>query len=59
MTTRSWLPLSVALVRVCLRALAFVGIRAAGRVLSPGALALDRLKIGSALLGALHLARYE
>ena len=51
--------MSVALVRVCLRALAFVGIRAAGRVLSPGALALDRLKIGSALLGALHLARYE
>jgi len=58
MTTSSWLPLSAALVRVCLRALASVRIRAAGRVLSPGALALGRLKIGSTLLGALLLARY-
>lgn len=36
---------------------AFVGIRAAGRSFSPGALALGRLTIGSVLLGALVTTR--
>jgi drug/metabolite transporter (DMT)-like permease len=55
--TRTWLPLAAALVSVSLWAAAFVGIRAAGRTFSPGALALGRLTIGSALLGALLLTR--
>src|SRR5256712_5150739 len=55
--TRTWLPLSAALVSVCLWASAFVGIRAAGRAFSPGALALGRLTLGSILLGALLLTR--
>jgi drug/metabolite transporter (DMT)-like permease len=42
---------------VGLWAAAFVGIRAAGRAFSPGALALGRLTLGSLLLGALVLAR--
>jgi drug/metabolite transporter (DMT)-like permease len=42
---------------VVLWASAFVGIRAAGRSFSPGALALGRLAIGSVLLGALVLTR--
>jgi len=46
------LPLVAALVSVVLWAAAFVGIRAAGRSFSPGPLALGRLAIGSALLGA-------
>ena len=54
---RSWLPLAAALVSVCLWAAAFVGIRAAGRAFSPGALALGRLTLGSLLLGALLLTR--
>jgi len=45
------------LVSVCLWASAFVGIRAAGRAFSPGALALGRLTLGSILLGALLLTR--
>jgi drug/metabolite transporter (DMT)-like permease len=49
--------LAAALVSVCLWAAAFVGIRAAGRAFSPGALALGRLTIGSVLLGALVLTR--
>ena len=49
--------LAAALVSVCLWAAAFVGIRAAGRAFSPGALALGRLTLGSILLGALVLAR--
>jgi drug/metabolite transporter (DMT)-like permease len=49
--------LAAALVSVCLWAAAFVGIRAAGRSFSPGALALGRLTIGSVLLGALVLTR--
>ena len=36
---------------------AFVGIRAAGEDLSPGALSLGRLAIGTVLLGALALSR--
>lgn len=48
-----------ALVTVVLWASAFVGIRAAGEDLSPGALSLARLLIGSAVLGALVLFRRE
>src|SRR5882672_10340866 len=51
------LPLLAALVAVVLWAAAFVGIRAAGRSFSPGPLALGRLAIGSALLGAVVLSR--
>jgi drug/metabolite transporter (DMT)-like permease len=54
---RTRLPLAAALVSVCLWASAFVGIRAAGRAFSPGALALGRLTLGSLLLGALLLTR--
>ena len=42
---------------VVLWAAAFVGIRAAGRSFSPGALALGRLTLGSLLLGALTFSR--
>jgi drug/metabolite transporter (DMT)-like permease len=42
---------------VTLWASAFVGIRAAGRAFSPGALALGRLTVGSILLGSLVLTR--
>jgi drug/metabolite transporter (DMT)-like permease len=49
--------LVAALVTVLLWASAFVGIRAAGEDLSPGALSLGRLAIGSVLLGALALSR--
>jgi len=52
-----WLPLAAALVSVVLWAAAFVGIRAAGRAFSPGALALGRLTLGSVLLGTLLLTR--
>ncbi len=48
-----------ALVTVILWASAFVGIRAAGEDLSPGALSLARLLVGSAALGALVLVRRE
>ena len=48
-----------ALVTVTLWASAFVGIRAAGQDLSPGALTLARLLVGSAALGALVLVRRE
>jgi drug/metabolite transporter (DMT)-like permease len=47
--------LLAALVTVVLWSSAFVGIRAAGEDLSPGALSLGRLAIGSALLGAFVL----
>jgi drug/metabolite transporter (DMT)-like permease len=46
-------------VTVCLWASAFVAIRYAGRELSPGALALGRLLVGSAVLGTLVLVRRE
>ena len=49
--------LLAALVTVVLWASAFVGIRAAGEDLSPGALSLGRLAVGSVLLGALALSR--
>jgi drug/metabolite transporter (DMT)-like permease len=54
---RDWRPLAAALVAVVLWAAAFVGIRAAGRSFSPGALALGRLTIGTVLLGALTFSR--
>lgn len=55
--SRDWRPLVAALVSVCLWSSAFVGIRAAGRSISPGALALGRLLIGGAVLGVLLLRR--
>ena len=56
-TAGKHLPLLAALVSVVLWAAAFVGIRAAGRSFSPGALALGRLAVGSVLLGAVALSR--
>jgi drug/metabolite transporter (DMT)-like permease len=51
------LALFAALLTVCLWASAFVGIRYAGRELSPGPLALARLLVASAALGAMMLIR--
>jgi drug/metabolite transporter (DMT)-like permease len=51
--------LLAALVTVVLWASAFVGIRAAGEDLSPGALSLARIGLGSAILGAFVIARRE
>jgi drug/metabolite transporter (DMT)-like permease len=51
--------LIAALIAVCVWASAFVGIRYAGRDLSPGPLALGRLLVGSLSLGALMVARRE
>jgi drug/metabolite transporter (DMT)-like permease len=56
---RPLLALGAALITVALWASAFVGIRSAGRDLSPGALTLARLLVGSLVLGALVLARRE
>src|SRR5579875_1391372 len=53
------LPLIAALFTICLWASAFVGIRYAGRELSPGPLALARLLVASAALGALMAIRRE
>jgi drug/metabolite transporter (DMT)-like permease len=53
------LALGAALLMVTLWASAFVGIRSAGRDLSPGALALGRLLVASVVLGAFALARRE
>jgi drug/metabolite transporter (DMT)-like permease len=47
------------LVTVTLWGSAFVGIRVAGAALSPGALALGRLVVSSAILGTVALARRE
>jgi drug/metabolite transporter (DMT)-like permease len=55
----SRLALVAALVTVVLWASAFVGIRSAGHVFSPGALAFGRLLIATAALGALALWRRE
>lgn len=52
-----WLALGAALLTVTIWASAFVGIRAAGADLSPGALAFGRLLVGSLALGAVVLAR--
>ena len=51
--------LAAALVTVVLWASAFVGIRSAGRTLSPGPLTLGRLLVGVAVLGLVALARRE
>ncbi|HYZ80114.1 MAG TPA: DMT family transporter [Solirubrobacteraceae bacterium] len=51
------LALFAALLTVCLWASAFVGIRDAGRELAPGPLALARLLVASAALGAMMLIR--
>lgn len=53
------LAFGAALVTVGFWASAFVGIRDAGEELSPGALALARLAVGSAVLGLFVLARRE
>jgi len=51
--------LAAGLVTVTLWGSAFVGIRAAGREFSPGALALGRLVVSCAVLGAVALVRRE
>jgi drug/metabolite transporter (DMT)-like permease len=53
------LPLAAALLTVALWASAFVGIRSAGRDLSPGALTLGRLVVGAIALGAVIAIRRE
>jgi drug/metabolite transporter (DMT)-like permease len=53
------LALAAALTTVVLWASAFVGIRAADRVLSPGSLALARLVVGTIALGTLVVARRQ
>jgi drug/metabolite transporter (DMT)-like permease len=53
------LAISAALITVVLWASAFVGIRAAGRMLSAGPLSLGRLVVGSLALGLLVLIRRE
>jgi drug/metabolite transporter (DMT)-like permease len=55
-TAIDWLGLGAALLTVALWASAFVGIRAAGQDLSPGALAFGRLLVGTAALGLLVAA---
>jgi len=54
-----WRALAAAGVTVLLWASAFVGIRAAGRELAPGGLALGRLVVAALLLGALAVFRRE
>ncbi|MGA7988925.1 MAG: DMT family transporter [Candidatus Dormiibacterota bacterium] len=56
---QTWLTVSACGVTVLLWASAFVAIRKAGEQLSPGALSLGRLAIGSAVLGILVLVRRE
>jgi drug/metabolite transporter (DMT)-like permease len=51
--------LVAALVTVTAWGSAFVAIRAAGQSLSPGAIALGRLLVSSAVLGAVALVRRE
>jgi drug/metabolite transporter (DMT)-like permease len=53
------LALGAAIATVILWASAFVGIRAAGRVLSPGSLALARLVVGTGALGVLVAVRRQ
>src|SRR5579862_3876815 len=53
------LALGAALLTVTLWASAFVGIRSAGRHLSPGDLALGRLLVGAVALGAVVVVRRE
>ena len=56
-TPPDWTALGAALLTVVLWASAFVGIRAAAADLSPGALAVGRLFVGSVVLGSFALAR--
>ena len=51
--------LAAGLTTVTLWGSAFVGIRAAGRVLSPGSIALGRLLVSCAILTAVALVRHE
>jgi drug/metabolite transporter (DMT)-like permease len=53
------LPLVAALVTVGLWASAFIGIRAAGKVVGPGGLSLARLLVGALALGVLVAVRRE
>jgi drug/metabolite transporter (DMT)-like permease len=53
------LALAAALATVILWASAFVGIRSAGRVLSPGSLSLARLVVGATALGILVAVRRQ
>jgi drug/metabolite transporter (DMT)-like permease len=53
------LPVAAALLTVALWASAFVGIRSAGRDLSPGALTLCRLVVGAIALGAVIAIRRD
>jgi drug/metabolite transporter (DMT)-like permease len=53
--SRQFLPLAAAATTVVLWASAFVGIRAVGQELSPGALALGRMLVGSLTLTAIVL----
>jgi drug/metabolite transporter (DMT)-like permease len=57
--TRMDLALMAAFVTVTLWASAFVGIRAAGRQMTPGALSLGRTLVATLALGALVFARRE
>jgi drug/metabolite transporter (DMT)-like permease len=52
-----WLPIAAALTTVLLWASAFVAIRHVGREISAGPLALGRLLVGSAVLGAIAAFR--
>lgn len=56
---RGTLAIAAALVTVTLWASAFVGIRYVDRQLSPGALALGRLLVGTVVLGVLVLVRRD
>jgi drug/metabolite transporter (DMT)-like permease len=58
-TRSNRLAVGAGLVTVVVWASAFVGIRYAGRELSPGPLALGRLLVGSVALGVLMLVRRE
>ncbi|MGH8963980.1 MAG: EamA family transporter, partial [Actinomycetes bacterium] len=53
--SRQFLPVAAAATTVVLWASAFVGIRAAGHDLSPGALALGRMLVGSLALTVIVL----
>jgi drug/metabolite transporter (DMT)-like permease len=57
--TRTDLALAAAFATVCFWASAFVGIRDAGRHISPGALTFGRVFVASVALGALTLIRRE
>ncbi|MFD2082408.1 DMT family transporter [Actinopolymorpha cephalotaxi] len=55
--TSTWLPVVAAATTVVLWASAFVAIRHVGAELSPGALSLGRLLVGSVVLGVVMLTR--